>query len=193
MKNNALVCASSREPGEIWPGVYEKAYARWVSQGTTDTPDIAQIFQNGGSPIGALMQLTGSSPFTFTTQALNASNIFQQVASRCTNGKTKVPMVAWTYPTASAAPDPTINYASAHLVAWHAYSIFGVYTANNQQYIVLRNPWGTYEATLNVDGGAWLAFDGSFWRSTSLPANDGIFALRADTFKQYFARFGGVL
>ena len=193
MKDNAPVCASSREQGEIWPGVYEKAYARWVAKGTTDTPDIAKIFENGGSTIGALTQLTGSSPFWFGNATLSAGSIFQQISSRCANGKTKVPMVAWTYPTSDAAPDPTINYASAHIVAWHAYSIFGVHTANNQQYIILRNPWGCYEPTLNVDGGAWLAFDGSFWRSTSLPTNDGIFALRADTFQRYFAGFGGVL
>jgi thiol protease len=80
----------------------------------------------------------------------------------------------------------------------HAYSILGWGYANNQEYIILRNPWGTYEAVPNEQGGIWIAWDApyyggsGFWRQISFATNDGIFGLRADTSKSYFAGFGVV-
>jgi hypothetical protein len=61
---------------------------------------------------------------------------------------------------------------------------------------VLRNPWGTFESTLNVAGGTWIAWDQPYyggkgwWRPIPMSNNDGVFALRSDTFKAYFAGFG---
>jgi hypothetical protein len=97
------------------------------------------------------------------------------------------------------------NYATANLVAWHVYAILGwMYDARSQEeYIVLRNPWGNTEATLNVDNAPWYSIEqipsflhekygeGNFARSFNLPGY-GVFALRADTFQQYFAGYGWV-
>lgn len=58
---------------------------------------------------------------------------------------------------------PDVNYSAAHIVANHAYSILGWQYANSQKYIVLRNPWGNYEAILNVENGTWVAWDAPYY------------------------------
>lgn len=191
--NNTFIYARSSEKGEIWPAVYEKAYAKWRTGVTTDTPDYAPIA--GGDPVGAAAQLTGLTPYYFGNASMTADAIWQKVRENSVSAKTFNPMVAWTYPSGDASPDK-VNYSTAHLVANHAYSILGWQFVNNQKYVVLRNPWGTYEATLNVDGTTWVAFDAPYyggpgwWRPIAMPTVDGVFAIRADTFKSYFAGFG---
>ena len=49
--------ARSKEPGEIWPAVYEKAYAKWRLGETSDFPAIPSIA--GGDPSIACKALTG--------------------------------------------------------------------------------------------------------------------------------------
>ena len=190
---NGLIYARSSEAGEIWPAIYEKAYAKWRTNSTSDQPNYDPIA--GGDPVGALQQLTGLTPYYIWNSSLAAHDIWQKVRANCISCKTFNPMVAFTY---GSAPSPNVNYNNAHLVANHAYSILGWSYVNNQEYIILRNPWGSYEATLNVVGGTWTAWDqpyyggSGWWRPISMSTNDGIFALRADTFKDYFAGFGWV-
>jgi hypothetical protein len=74
------------------------------------------------------------------------------------------------------------------------HSILGWIYDKNQEYIVLRNPWGNTPGTLNIDNGPWTSidqFEGAVTRTISLPSN-GVFALRADTFQQYYAGYGWV-
>ena len=70
-------------------------------------------------------------------------------ANNSLSRRTFNPMVAWTY---SSQPAGT-NYASAHVVARHAYSVLGWDYVNGEKYIVLRNPWGTHHATLDTQRG----------------------------------------
>jgi hypothetical protein len=190
---NSFIYARSSETGEIWPAVYEKAYAKWRTNDSGDTPNYNPIA--GGDPVGAMQQLTGLTPTYFGNSSLTAHDIWQKVRINCVGRKTFNPMVAWTYGT---APSPNVNYNNAHLVANHAYSVLGWQFDKNQEFIVLRNPWGGYEATLNVDNANWAAWDQPYyggkgwWRSIPMSNNDGIFALRSDTFKDYFAGFGWV-
>jgi len=190
---NTFIYARSSDPGEIWPAVYEKAYAKWRTNDPGDKPNYLPLA--GGDPVGATAQITGLIPYYYWTLALSASQIWSNVRSNCTSRKTFNPIVAWTYPSGDASPDK-VNYSDANLVANHAYSILGWQYADNQMYIVLRNPWGWKEATLNVDGGSWIAWDTpyyggpGFWRVINMATPDGIFALRVDTFKKYFAGFG---
>jgi hypothetical protein len=81
---------------------------------------------------------------------------------------------------------------SANIVANHCYTILGWDYLNGTEYVVLRNPWGYHEGTIdNVTGTPWQAFDTSFWRTVALNTA-GVFAIKADTFRQYFAGFGVV-
>lgn len=190
---NLYKFARSNDPGEIWPAIYEKAYAKWKTNHVGDTPDIPSIAY--GNPVGATAALTGLTPYYYWTSDLSPNEIWSQIRQNCLSRKTFNPMVAWTYSSADAAPD-VINYSDANLVANHAYSILGWQYANNQKYIVLRNPWGSMEATMNIDGGVWMAWDApyysgpGFWRIIDMATGDGIFALRVDTFKKYFSGFG---
>jgi hypothetical protein len=143
-----------------------------------------------------MAQLTGLTPYYQWNSSLSAHDIYQKVRANSISYKTFNPMVAWTHP---SAPSPDVNYNNAHLAANHAYSILGWAYVNNQEYIILRNPWGTYEATLNAPNFTWIAWDQPYygagkgwWRPISMATPDGIFALRADTFKSYFAGFGWV-
>jgi len=187
--------ARSNDPGEIWPGIYEKAYAKWITNDTGDKPDILATAY--GDPVGACAELTGLTPYYFSTPGKTAGEIWSDVRSNSISYKTFNPLVAWTYPSGDKSPDKVV-YSDANLVANHAYSIIGWAYVNNQKYIVLRNPWGTKEATLNIAGGTWMAWDApyyggpGFWRPINMATPDGIFSLRADTFKKYFAGYGWV-
>ena len=190
---NAFIYARSSDPGEIWPAIYEKAYAKWITDDASDKPDIrATAF---GDPVAAAIELTGLSPHRYCNSELCVDDIWHEVISNCLGRKTANPMVAWTYVSQDASPDG-VNYSDANLVANHSYSILGYRSANNQKYIVLRNPYGSGEATLNVDGGTWIAWDAPYqaghgaWRGLDLATPDGIFGLRVDTFKKYFEGFG---
>lgn len=190
---NYYIYARSKEQGEIWPAVYEKAYAKWRTHTASDHPNYAPIA--GGDPVGALAQLTGLNRTYYWTSQISADDIWHRVRQNCISRKTFNPMVAWTYPSGEASPDK-VNYNNAHLVANHAYSILGWDYRNGQKYVVIRNPWGSYEATMGVTGGHWYAWDAPYyggpgwWRPVNLPSNDGIFALRADIFKKFYAGFG---
>ncbi len=199
---NGYIYARCVDSSEIWPAVYEKAWVKWVTQDTSDQPDYAKI--GGGDPIADLVTLTGLSPNYAATGGVAPQAIWNNVRSHCDGSWTFDPMAAWTYTSAAAAPTP-INYSTANLVAWHVYAILGwLYDSKCQEeYIVLRNPWGNTEAVLNVDTGPWFSVEqipgflqekfgeGDFMRSFSLPGY-GVFALRADTFQQYFAGYGWV-
>ena len=198
--NIFLYCRSS-DPGEIWPGVYEKAYAKWRTGDPGDQPNILAIA--GGDPVLAMRQLTGFNLTYYSCSAMAPHDIWQTVRANSLSYKTFNPMTAWTYATSDAGVGRV--YSNANLVANHAYSILGWGYVNGAEYVILRNPWGMTEATLNVMNGSWVAWDAAysgpagsypsgggrgFWRSIPLANNDGVFGLRADTFKTYFAGFG---
>lgn len=187
---NTFIYARSSELGEIWPAVYEKAFAKWLTKDPGDKPDILKTAF--GDPVGALALLTDLTPYYYWNSDLSEDTIWKRVRENCLSRKTFNPMVAWTYGSSPSG----CNYSNVHIAANHAYSILGWQYANNQKYIVLRNPWGTYEAVLNVDGGTWIAWDAPYyggsgwWRPIAMATPDGIFALRVDTFKKCFAGFG---
>jgi calpain family cysteine protease len=183
--NTYIYCRSS-EAGEIWPAVYEKAYAKWRTNHSGDTPDISAIA--GGDPVAAARQLTGLTPYYYDCQALTADDIWSKVRENSLSRKTFNPMVAWTF----CSPPEGVKYADAGIAGCHAYSILGWNYIDGKKYLVLRNPWGYFEATIGTHGGSWVAYDGSFWRTINLADNDGTFSIDAATFKKYFDGFGVV-
>ena len=112
--------ARSKEPGEIWPAVYEKAYAKWRLGESSDFPAIPSIA--GGDPSIACKALTGLSDYRNWHSSYTAADILQLVKSHCVNGRTTTPMVAWTYNSGEAAD---VAYTDASVVACHAYSVLG--------------------------------------------------------------------
>jgi len=189
---NLFIYARSSQTGEIWPAIYEKAYAQLRANTTSDQPDYSKLAY--GDPVAAAVQLTGLTGTYYSTQALTPDAIWETVRANSISCKTFNPMVAWTYGTAPTG----VNYNTAHIVANHAYSILGWTYVNGLKYVVVRNPWGNTEATLNVLGGSWSAWDAPYYggpgemRTFTLPTVDGVFAIRADTFKACFAGFGVV-
>jgi hypothetical protein len=208
-----LVFARSKTPGEIWPAVYEKAFAAWKNGGSTDTPDYSKLCL--GNPVTALANITGwdySSESVFDTLTFlnNPAMIYDKIAKVCDNPsipakpydrRTKFPVIAYTYdsiktPGGKVYSDPTI-------VRNHSYSVLGVRGVGTERYIVMRNPWGQTPPPVYYDplrpygdpqlSGVGVLSTGSWMNITTLEdASDGIFALNVKQFQDYFQAFGWV-
>jgi hypothetical protein len=191
---NFIYCRST-EDGEVWPAIYEKAYAKWRTGHSGDTPDLLTIA--GGDPVLAMAQLTGRSRNYYGTSSSSTDTIYKRVRENSISRKTFNPMVAWTYSSGMASPD-RVNYSDVNLVANHAYSILGWDYRNDKRYIILRNPWAQTEASTGILTGSWTAWDAPYyggpgwWRTISLSQNDGVFGLEVGIFKKYFAGLGVV-
>lgn len=178
--NQSIYCRSN-DYAEIWPAIYEKAFAKWITKNNTDRPDITQTAF--GDPVKACAQLNNKTPMYYNTNTRTADVLWGIVRENCMGGKTINPMVAWTYSSGS--------YSGSNIVANHAYTILGWAYVNNKKYIILRNPWGQTEPIgINSYQGIVTFFDNTFWRPINFIGNDGVFALEASSFKFYFAGMG---
>lgn len=180
---HAWIYARSSEPGEIWPAVYEKAFAKWKTNDATDEPNYGPIA--GGWPVQATTELTNLTGVTKTCSDLSSDDIWSCVRSNCLSYRTINPMTAWTF---CVTPTP-VDYTGTGIYAYHAYTILGWAFVNNIKYVVLRNPWGNNGPVINALRGNWAAYDVSFWRSVPLNSG-GVFAIPVDTFKKYYWQFG---
>ncbi len=194
LRNGNAMYARSSEDNEFWPGVLEKAYAKWTTGVGSDKPDITSTAF--GDPVHAIKELVGGSKSYTGTSGTAANSLWSEVRSNSRSYKTFNPGTAWTYSSAAAAPSD-INYSDANVVANHAYTVLGWDYDGEERYILLRNPWGRTEPTVGRMNGVWTPYDESFWRRLDLPANSrpatrGSFAITAATFKQYFAGLGFV-
>jgi hypothetical protein len=179
--NNPVYCRSN-DAGEIWPAVYEKAFAKWITNVNHDKPDISQTAY--GDPAKAIAQLTNKTPYYYYTSSRTGLDLFGIVRENSMSFKTFNPMVAWTYGSGK-------DYTGSNIVGNHAYTVLGWSTFNNKNYIILRNPWGVTEPNgLNSYQGLISFFDGSFWRPINMIGNDGVFALEINSFQYYFAALG---
>ncbi len=143
--SSSLVFAKSTQPGELWPGVYEKAFAKWITNNNTDKPDIKATAY--GNCIKAAAQLIDGEMDSHKTVDNTLSEIFASIQGYCNaNRKTRFPVVASTYGTSKESPDKVV-YSCTNLVANHCYSILGWATKDSKKYIILRNPWGRTEAS----------------------------------------------
>ena len=236
----------SREAAEVWPGIYEKAYARMRLGEASDFPAIPNIA--GGDPVGASAQLTGLSPTYMWHNSFTAAQVLSAVQTHSSNGRTTVPMTAWTF---GDGPEGDVAYRDANVVAGHAYSVLGsmrrfefrhdridvrpylipslipeiapippipgpgpflqfgqaglvaerfvgseildripIRGAAPVDYLIVRNPWGYFEATgTSTTGRAHVARDVDWWRSIPLGV-DGVFAIEVNAFHRYFAGMG---
>jgi len=212
-----IVFADSYAPNEIWPGIYEKAYAMWITKNTDNQPDIKQT--TNGNPVTALYNIMGYRDNWIKTYAttikqadnslLSADDVWKGISGLCTSAKTFRPTVAWTYGVASTPPGDA-DYNNSGLVRDHAYSILGIHTEDSKRYVVIRNPFGNGEPMdlSLVSGTSWRApelVDQGFTRtgaadpkfpptglSISFKNPDGVFALDVNSFRIYFEAFGWI-
>ena len=189
----SLVYARSSQADETWPALFEKGYALLLEEEGAvphdQYPDYTTL-DFGWSP-NALVRVLGKPTKEWETRNLDAAAIWDllNLLTNQNTGKLTAPAWAGTYRTAADAPD-SINYGTSGIVACHAYSVLGALQQESKQYLVLRNPWGQADASLDVAAGDWQAFDKGAWVTTPLATNDGVFAVEASTFKKYFATFG---
>lgn len=181
-----IYCRSS-EAGEIWPAVYEKAFAKLVTGHTGDQPDITATAW--GDCVWATAQLTGGKRHYYNTASHSADTLWNLVRANSLSYRTFNPMTAWTYSSGEAS-EKKVVYADANVVASHCYTVLGWAYRNDRKYIVLRNPWGNTEATAGALAGTVVFYDISWWRPISLAVVDGTFAMEASAFKTYFAGLG---
>ncbi len=177
--------ARSLDAGETWPAVLEKAYGKWKTANTTDFPDYGPMAY--GDTVMACAEIIRGNRNYWDNNVMTVDQLVSKVRSNSISARTFNPMVCWTYGSSPAGTD----YAAARVVGNHAYSILGWAWRNGEYYIVIRNPWGTHEATLDVLSGSWSS-TGSGYTATMPLNTNGVFAMKASTFKKYFAGLGWV-
>jgi hypothetical protein len=179
--NSQVYCRSSGI-GELWPSLYEKAFAKWITRDSSDHPDITQTAF--GDPVKAMAQVNDKKPHYYYTSKRSADDILGLVRTNCVSFRTINPMTAWTYGSSDI-------YRGSNVVANHAYTILGWAGQGDKQYLVLRNPFGVTEPIgLNAYPGLLSFFDSSFWRPLEMVDKNGVFALELSAFKEYFAGLG---
>ncbi|WP_322748972.1 MULTISPECIES: C2 family cysteine protease [unclassified Frankia] len=181
-----IYCRSS-EAGEIWPAVYEKAYAKLKTGTSSDQPDITATAW--GDCVFATAQLTGGNTSYYDTASRSGDQLWDVVRSNSLSYRTFRPMTAWTYSTGSASPKKIV-YDNTNIVGSHCYTILGWAYRDGSKYLILRNPWGNTEPTVGVLSGTTFMYDISWWRPIALAPNDGTFGIEANTFQTYFAGIG---
>jgi hypothetical protein len=120
-----LEYAAARETKELWPMIFEKAYAAW--KGGFD-----QI--EAGMAATALSALTGATPDFFpVTAEAKPDELFARLEAACAQGGCVVAL--------SKPWDPS----EQGIVADHAYTVLGVERRGGAPFVTLRNPWGERE------------------------------------------------
>ncbi|WP_420629633.1 C2 family cysteine protease [Candidatus Leptofilum sp.] len=184
-----FIYARSSEAGEIWPAVYEKAYAKLATGTSGDQPDITATAW--GDCVWATAQLTGGKRHYYNTTNYSSDELWNLVRANSLSRRTFNPMTSWTYSSGTASKKKIV-YGDANIVASHCYTVLGWEYRNDRKYIILRNPWGQTEATVQtLNGTVWL-YDISWWRPITMADIDGTFAIEASAFKTYFAGLGVV-
>ena len=129
-QHGRLEYAAARETKELWPQIFEKAYAQW--RGGYDAIE-------GGMGATALEALTGQkTDFLPVTSASNPAETFKRISDAVKSGGAVV--------ACSKSWEPGVQ----GIVADHAYTLLGVSEKNGQKLVQLRNPWGEKEP--GVDG-----------------------------------------
>ena len=124
-RSGRLEYASARETKELWPMIFEKAYATW--KGGFDAIE-------AGMSATALEALTGAKPeFFAVTSDSKPAELFAELKKATAGGGCVVAL--------SKPWDPS----ESGVVADHAYTLLGVEEKDGQKRVSLRNPWGERE------------------------------------------------
>ncbi|MBL8919556.1 MAG: hypothetical protein JNJ54_11885 [Myxococcaceae bacterium] len=124
-RGSTLEYGAARSTKELWPLIFEKAYASW--KGGFDAIE-------GGMSATALEALTGKKPDWFPVDdAFGSADIFKKLKAVCASGAAVVAL--------SKPWDPS----EQGIVSDHAYTLLGVEEKAGKQFVTLRNPWGERE------------------------------------------------
>jgi hypothetical protein len=180
--NNLPVYCRSSNGDEMYPALYEKAYAKWISKTGSDRPDITKTAF--GDPVKATAQLNNKNPQYYLTASRTGDELYSIVRSNSMSYKTIHPMTAWTYASHE-------DYTGINIAGNHAYTVLGWAFKNTKKYIVLRNPWGITEPEgFNTNQGVFSSFDKSFWMPVNTIGKEGVFAVEINAFQDLFAGIG---
>lgn len=178
------IFARSTDPTEAWPGVIEKAYAKWKTGTDGDKPLIEQISTgHSGTALGELLGVEPTVKFT----ARNSTDALRKFVRETTDPDANVPddpMVAQTYISANNSPHD-VSYDGANVVAAHAYTLLGYQVRDGTPYVFLRNPWNRTEDDDGVDGW-WNVKRGDSLSAIELTSTNGVFALPFGQFEKHF-------
>lgn len=185
--NMPLYCQPSGSLSVVWPSLYEKAFAKWVTGSSSDHPDITQLSPSarGGDPVKAMAQITDGKPNYYFTHSRSAADLIGLVRGNSVNFKCIRPMVAYTH-----ASGPM--YKGSNMVANHAYTVLGwAFPGGSKQYFIIRNPWGVTEAKgLTSYLGMLDTVNANIWPPAKLLDSRGVHAIEASAFKDCFACLG---
>ena len=162
----------------IWPLIYERGYAK--AKGCDPCGSLTKpTCIEGGTGLKGLQDITGWQKKEIPINDFDPNSADPNKKIPNNNGVATVPAVAWT-----SAGDP-----GNKIYANHTYSYLG----HTDQYVVLRNPYGSMaaEPTVKTKGsGTWApncCVTINFYSRT-----DGIFAIELSYFKSKFAGIGYV-
>ncbi len=139
--------ASARDKNELWPGLLEKAYAKWKGG--------YERIGNGGNASDLFEAVSGKASNWGDVRDFKADTLFKKIQTTTASHK---PVAAGTWGDSS----PNANFSGTGVHGDHFYTVLGAGEENGQKYVTLRNPWGESE------GGNDGKDDGIF----KLPFND---------------------
>jgi len=243
--NGLPLYAQLTPSNEIWAAIYEKAFAVFAGCTIIDGNPVISELATKGKPSDALSVLVNltkkkfsftagplpqtactTNPPSYTFNGQTYADYFEIIKTGCNpnaaaslqlSGKTKYPMVAWTYDSDSYLPQDwkakgmkyrteTTNL-DRMLVAKHTYSVLGYYyPTGGSKYIVLRDPLGKWGTTLPQEDPViksclppagspkWdpVLDQSKFPRRDIQPCPNGVFGLSVDAFTGCFSGFGWV-
>lgn len=124
-RRGRLEYASARETKELWPLIFEKAYAAWKG----GFPAI-----EGGMAVQTLEALTGAKGDFFTVNSSsNPEEIFKKLKNSLADKGCAI------------ALSKTWDASEQGIVADHAYTVLSVSEKGGKKFVELRNPWGERE------------------------------------------------
>lgn len=132
---------------ELWPMLYEKAYAQWKGGGSYKKIE-------GGVAADAMSEITGESGDWTRTKGVVWDMSFDTVADYADKG---YPLVASSLSDSDGKKKQL--YKDGTLVTGHAYWIEKV--DRDAKTVTVRNPWGWNEKPITLP---WDQFKAAFWR-----------------------------
>jgi Calpain family cysteine protease len=124
--------AAARDTKELWPGLIEKAYAKWKGG--------YEKIGNGGNASDLFECLSGKKATGFGVTDYKPDVLFTKLTQAV---KAHRPVAAGTF----AEDAPNVNYTNTGVHGDHFYTVLATSVEAGTKYVQLRNPWGFSEPT----------------------------------------------